>query len=185
MVFAPGDFLDWQEMFAKYGPWFILGLFALWGLLRLAKKYVETLVLTASGDIVKFKEESSETLELTRRLIERTDRNYAVAEKAIASLNELVSVQQALADEDQWKHCPVEHCPSMLKLGRDCIDTKDAMVMFVDEARTSRQTTQKLLEEIRAMLDTKTDRIHGEILAFTKDLGKEMINVIRNGRHKQ
>lgn len=77
-----------------------------------------------------------------------------------------------MADEELWKHCPVERCPNIQKVINFLEQISREIKEFSDTAKESRGATQASISDVSAKIDTFIHNLGGEFIATLRDLRK-------------
>jgi hypothetical protein len=77
-----------------------------------------------------------------------------------------------MADEELWKHCPIERCPNLQKVITFLETINRELKDFAESAKESKSATQDSIVEVSSKIDNFINGLGSEFIATLRDMRK-------------
>lgn len=105
--------------------------------------------------------------------IERRSKEiYALVQSFSDNYQDHIYDTKRMADEELWKHCPVERCPNLQKVINFLEQISRELKDFADSAKDSRSTTQASITDVSEKIDKFINGLGSEFIMTLRDMRK-------------
>ncbi|MBI4962511.1 MAG: hypothetical protein HY913_04480 [Desulfomonile tiedjei] len=182
-MITPGDLKDAVDAYRDYGWYAGIGIPVLAFVLYLAYRYVLHLRDKVQNYLTNVEQRIEKITDAWVKNGKVVDQSVLTDEmrQAVQEIREInqkfddvfmchVEDTKRLADEEIWKHCPIERCPNLSQVLTFLEQVNRELKEFATEAQESRVQTRSSISDISTRIDKFIDGLGSEILITIREL---------------